>query len=32
VPNAAPVSVPVRSALAVSNVDERGMQPAGAGK
>jgi cytochrome c-type biogenesis protein CcmF len=32
VPNAAPVSVPVRSAVAVSNMEERGMQPAGAGK
>ena len=32
VPNAAPVSVPVRSAVAVSQVEERGMHPAGAGK
>jgi cytochrome c-type biogenesis protein CcmF len=32
VPNAAPVSVPVRSAVAVSQMDEQGMHPAGAGK
>ena len=32
VPNATPVSVPVRSAVAISQVEERGMHPAGAGK
>src|SRR6478672_5170750 len=32
VPNAAPFSVPVRSAVAVSKMEERGLQPAGAGK
>jgi hypothetical protein len=32
VPNAAPVSVPVRSVVAVSQVEEQGMQPAGAAK
>ncbi|HZE22905.1 MAG TPA: heme lyase CcmF/NrfE family subunit [Blattabacteriaceae bacterium] len=32
VPNAAAVSVPVRSTVAVSQIDERGMHPAGAGK
>ena len=32
VPNAAPVSVPVRSAVSVAPLDEKGMQPAGAGK
>jgi cytochrome c-type biogenesis protein CcmF len=32
VPNAAAVSVPVRSTVAVSQMDERGMHPAGAGK
>jgi len=32
VPNAAPVSVPVRSTVAVAPIEEQGMQPAGAGK
>jgi cytochrome c-type biogenesis protein CcmF len=32
VPNAAAVSVPVRSTVAVSQMDERSMHPAGAGK
>jgi cytochrome c-type biogenesis protein CcmF len=32
VPNAAPVSVPVRSTVAVAQMEERGMHPAGAGK
>jgi cytochrome c-type biogenesis protein CcmF len=32
VPNAAPVSVPVPQAVAVSAMEERGMHPAGAGK
>jgi cytochrome c-type biogenesis protein CcmF len=32
VPNAAPVSVPVRNAVTVSKMEDRGMQPAGAGK
>jgi cytochrome c-type biogenesis protein CcmF len=32
VPNAAPISVPVRSAVAVAKMEEHGMQPAGAGK
>ena len=32
VPNAAPVSVPVRSAVSVAQIDEQGMQPAGASK
>jgi cytochrome c-type biogenesis protein CcmF len=32
VPNAAAVSVPVRSTVAVSQMEERGMHPAGAGK
>jgi cytochrome c-type biogenesis protein CcmF len=32
IPNAVPVSVPVRSTVAVSQMDERGMHPAGAGK
>jgi cytochrome c-type biogenesis protein CcmF len=32
VPNAASVTVPVTKAVSVSSVEERGMQPAGAGK
>jgi hypothetical protein len=32
VPNAAPVSVPVRSTVAVAQMEERGMHPAGASK
>jgi cytochrome c-type biogenesis protein CcmF len=32
IPNAAPVSVPVRSTVAVAQMEERGMHPAGAGK
>jgi cytochrome c-type biogenesis protein CcmF len=32
VPNAAPVSVPVRSTVAMAQMEERGMHPAGAGK
>ena len=32
VPNAAAVTVPVPSAVSVSTIEERGMQPAGAGK
>ena len=32
VPNAAPVTVPVSQTVAVSSMEDRGMQPAGAGK
>jgi cytochrome c-type biogenesis protein CcmF len=32
VPNAAPVSVPLRSAVSVAQMEEQGMHPAGAGK
>jgi cytochrome c-type biogenesis protein CcmF len=32
IPNASLVSVPIRSTVAVAQIEERGMQPAGAGK